>query len=366
VAETRPRSLESRLKDRVIALNLRHNPREESEALTRLLEQSWLLLRDLVEAADDTKGAATSQRFDACRTQLAAGAPAEALAAAGGEAMAAAREMLSGLKAQRADRAREMAALVTVVRDAVASVGSEVSTLHSAVKTSTDRFEAIGQMSDPRQIKTKLLVEVIALKQVAATRRKTWEDTQSKLNERVTTLETQLVVTQSEASTDPLTGAANRRTFERTCQEWIQTRHCSFVLAMLDVDDFKHVNDTYGHDVGDQVLQFIAQKLGRSLRNEDIVARLGGDEFAILACNLPLGQAESRLRQIIQSMVAPGPANVGRPDCMPALSCGLAEFSAGDSLASLMKRADDALYDAKRQGKNRLVAKPRPFIRDLK
>jgi diguanylate cyclase (GGDEF)-like protein len=354
------------MKDRVIALNLRHNPREEADTLVRLLEESWGLLRDFVEAADDAKGAASSQRFEACRTQICAGVPLQTLAASSSEAVTAAREIVGGLKAARAERAREMAALVTVVRDAVASVGCEVTTLHSAVKTSTDRFEAIGQMNDPRQIKTKLLSEVIALKQVAATRRKTWEDTQRNLNERVSTLETQLVVTQSEASTDPLTGVANRRTFERTCQDWIRTGRSSFVLAMLDVDDFKHVNDTYGHDVGDQVLQFIAQKLVRSLRSDDVVARLGGDEFAILACNLPLAQAEHRLRTLVQSIVAPGPANVGRPECMPALSCGLAEFSAGDTLTSVMKRADDALYDAKRQGKNRLVARTRPFIRDLK
>jgi diguanylate cyclase len=353
------------MKDSVIALNLRHNSRAEVEALHRLLDDSWTLLRELLAATDDPKGTVASERFEGCRVKLTQGTMPDVLTSASNDAMNDGRTVARRLKEQRAERAREMAALVTVVRDAVASVGSEVTSLQSSIKTSADKFESIGQMADPRQIKARLLSEVITLKQVAATRQKSWETTNRSLNERVSTLETQLVVTQSEASTDPLTGVANRRTFERTCQEWIQTGR-AFVLGMLDVDDFKRVNDTFGHDVGDQVLQFIAQKLVRSLRSEDVVARLGGDEFAILASNLPLGQADNRLRQIMQAVVTPSPSNVGRPDCMPALSCGLAEFSAGDTLASLMKRADDALYDAKRQGKNRLVARSRPFIRDLK
>ena len=113
------------------------------------------------------------------------------------------------------------------------------------------------------------------------------------------------------------------------------------------------------------MLHFVAQTLARSLRAGDVVARIGGDEFAVLAPNLTLVQAEHRLRNILAALTDPTLAKLERPPHASAVSCGVAEFSAGDTLRTLMKRADNALYAAKRQGKNRLVVKPVSFIRDL-
>ena len=218
-----------------------------------------------------------------------------------------------------------MAALVALVREAVITVGAEIGGLQNTVDQSADRFESISQIQDPNQIKERLVAEVTALKHVATERRQIWETTSKKFNERVETLERQLVSSRTEASLDSLTGVANRRTFDRACQDWVRSARSRFVLAMLDVDDFKTINDTRGHAAGDQVLVTLAQALLGSVRPGDIVARLGGDEFAILASDLTLRQAENRFSKTISDLasldakVSCGLA--GTPPATPTKAC---------------------------------------------
>jgi diguanylate cyclase (GGDEF)-like protein len=107
----------------------------------------------------------------------------------------------------------------------------------------------------------------------------------------------------------------------------------------------------------------VAQALRGSLRSSDLVARFGGDEFAVLITGLTLRQAESRLNvvvsQLAKASVVPGEASG------ITVSCGISEVSAGDTVDSLMHRADQALYDAKRLGRNRVAVNAPAFIRDL-
>ncbi len=257
-------------------------------------------------------------------------------------------------------------AVVEALREVMATMGAEMSTMHTSISRSTERFEAIGLLSNPQQIKARLMAEVQALKQVAAKRRRAWEDTARTLSHRVATLERDLSVVKGEAATDPLTGIANRRGFDETCQRWISLSRPNFILAILDVDDFKQTNDTLGHAAGDDVLRYVAKVLMQSFRADDLVARVGGDEFAVLAADLTLRQAESRLASVLARITSPGGADSERPATMPTLSCGLAEFSAGDTPASLFERADEAQYHAKRQGKNRVIVKETRLLRDLK
>jgi diguanylate cyclase (GGDEF)-like protein len=134
-------------------------------------------------------------------------------------------------------------------------------------------------------------------------------------------------------------------------------------MGMIDVDDFKTINDNHGHPVGDRILVAVAETLSRSFRSDDLVARLGGDEFAVLATSLSLAQAHSRFGAIIK--VVKQACREVLPDVSTTVSTGLAEFTAGDTAGSLQERADTALYEAKRQGKGWLVAKESPFTRDL-
>jgi diguanylate cyclase (GGDEF)-like protein len=169
----------------------------------------------------------------------------------------------------------------------------------------------------------------------------------------------QLLVTLSRQ--DPLTGLANRRYFnERLDAAWQQALReaSSLSVAIIDVDHFKALNDSFGHDVGDRVLERLARALECNTRHGfDLAARLGGEEFAMLYPGLTEAQAlhlTDRLRHSIAEIRLP---IEGIPKHLSfTVSCGIASAipSAGDTTSDLFRCADQALYRAKRSGRNRV------------
>lgn len=156
------------------------------------------------------------------------------------------------------------------------------------------------------------------------------------------------------ASLDHLTQVHNRRSFETKQRELYQTvsngwTHC---LLILDLDDFKHVNDTFGHDAGDRLIITFAQSLKENLRSSDFVARLGGDEFCVIFPNTPLKRAKElteRLRHNLPAEVEIVPGVMHRM----SWSGGLADYRRDDESENMaLSRADSALYEAKRGGRN--------------
>jgi len=302
---------------------------------------------------------------DQCRAKLAAGVAADTLDPLARSCFESTRSVAKLARTRAAEQRAHVAGLVAMVRDTVATITGDQSSLHDTLAGSAERFEKIAHVGDLQQIQAQLSREVATLKRITIERRAAWEQTVQDFGTRLASLETQLDHTRREAAVDPLTNVGNRRTFERTCREWLGPNRPGFVVAIADVDDFKTINDRYGHAVGDRVLVTVAETLARSLRSDDLVARLGGDEFAILAACLTLTQAEGRFGAIVRavqnackSVVPDGPA--------PSISVGVAECSAGDTLESLLQRADAALYLAKNNGKGRLATKASPFIRDLR
>ena len=161
-----------------------------------------------------------------------------------------------------------------------------------------------------------------------------------------------------EASVDALTGAMTRRAFmERASEQLRQAserdRLCA--ILMIDLDLFKQTNDTHGHPVGDAVLQEVAARLGRTLRQADLLGRYGGEEFIILLPDTDDAQAlviAERLRQTVSTT----PITTGASTLTQTLSLGLAILSDGTpTLATLIAKADAALYAAKRAGRNRVA-----------
>lgn len=158
-------------------------------------------------------------------------------------------------------------------------------------------------------------------------------------------------------NTDPLTGLTNRRHLEeRLDTEMSAARRHSRPLAalMTDIDHFKSINDTYGHDAGDKVLVKVAQALQSTCRKEDIVARYGGEEFIVILPDSPAAatlECAERIRKTIQDIRHPG------IDRLVTASFGATLFLVTDSQESLIKRADTGLYEAKESGRNRVVLK---------
>lgn len=173
-------------------------------------------------------------------------------------------------------------------------------------------------------------------------------------------LQADLVKLESEALTDPLTGLFNRRgldvAFERLVrQSGSGEARCSVVL--IDIDNFKTVNDTFGHLFGDQVIRGIAGTLRNHARPDDLVARYGGEEFVLVMPQTPVAEAQAsaeRLRAFIERSTI---KRRGQNESVAkvTVSAGVTGFAAGDTLSSLLARADHALYSAKNHGRNQVA-----------
>ncbi|MFK7985447.1 MAG: putative bifunctional diguanylate cyclase/phosphodiesterase [Sandaracinaceae bacterium] len=157
---------------------------------------------------------------------------------------------------------------------------------------------------------------------------------------------------------DQLTGLANRRTFIDRLQmasARCATSELEMGLLCIDLDHFKEVNDTLGHEAGDEVLVEVANRLQRAVRDEDTVARLGGDEFAIvLSCLSSARDAESIAARVVRSLARPVELSAG-PVTVTASVGVIVLDEAGGDLDVLMRSADAAMYEAKRGGRNRAV-----------
>jgi diguanylate cyclase len=267
--------------------------------------------------------------------------------------------------AQRSAERQETASLIEAIQGAVAALSGETEAFHASLKQSTDRFDRIAGINHIIELKTRLMAEVSVLKVKTAEGQRAWQSSVEALGRRIASLELQLHTSRQEGALDPLTGAANRGAFDKRCQEWLKSGLLQFSILLIDVDDFKKVNDTFGHPEGDRVLVAVAEALQTTVRSsQDMVARIGGDEFAVLALDLPLRGAEGLFARFVAALNKASKAE-NPPVPAVSLSGGVAEFSAGDTVKSLVQRADDALYEAKRHGKNRVVVKDKPLMRDL-
>ncbi|AZC15524.1 diguanylate cyclase [Pseudomonas sp. CMR5c] len=160
------------------------------------------------------------------------------------------------------------------------------------------------------------------------------------------------------ALVDPLTGLPNRAAWserlEHEVSQW-QRHGNSLLLAMLDLDHFKRINDSYGHLAGDKVLKIIANVLRKRLRGTDFIARFGGEEFVLLMPDTPWA-AGTRLVETLRAAIEACPFHFKGEPVTVTVSIGLSAFKAGDRSDLVIKRADQALYRAKDAGRNRVEA----------
>lgn len=155
------------------------------------------------------------------------------------------------------------------------------------------------------------------------------------------------------STTDKLTGLKNRRFLQEKLEEQIaayQRDQAPFSLCILDIDHFKNVNDTYGHQMGDYLLEKLASILKSQSRKEDIVARYGGEEFILLLPNTDSSDATA-IADNLRQFIASSTWEIGSI----TVSIGIATFEATDTDITLLEKADQALYVSKEQGRNRVT-----------
>ena len=216
----------------------------------------------------------------------------------------------------------------------------------------------IGQLSDVLQV---VMQETRAV-QFAAQRSR---DELIEMRDRVRQAEREVVRLQEELAhasemvrTDALTGALNRKGMDEAIEREVaraRRKNSPLSVALLDIDNFKKLNDTHGHEAGDQALVHLAQVVRETLRPTDTLARYGGEEFVIVL-------ADTRLDDGVQAMVRVQRELTRKfflhrnEKMLITFSCGVAELGPAESPADGVKRADQAMYLAKRAGKNRVVA----------
>jgi len=240
-------------------------------------------------------------------------------------------------------------------------------------KIQTEQFE-LNSYASSLELLSKEVEKITDLKGVESLIKRLIDDTHAKaaetecfkskvvrMSEEVKSLDEKIKRVSLDANTDELTGIMNRRAFKEKISETLtqcKETNNAFSIVMVDIDHFKRLNDTHGHQVGDKVLTFIASLIEKNIRGGDYVARYGGEEFVIVLPNTSLENAicvGDNIRSYLSSQkLFDKKSNLTLG--VLTLSMGVATFNLGrDDLEALIERADQCLYQAKDNGRNRTV-----------
>jgi diguanylate cyclase (GGDEF)-like protein len=263
------------------------------------------------------------------------------------------------------EREKELASLVQVLRDTLADLAGQAKSFNVDLMKTTDRINGLANIDDIRELKKRISSEARELKNAVVEKQRRDDVLFMQLSRRVDALQSQLAEAQREAEEDPLTGAANRRGFDRALREWAGVAARTkkpFLLAMVEIDAFKTIAETHGNQVADRVLLCVAQRLQSDASDKDIVARYGAESFAVLSRQVDLDQAAQRLKATVQALAALEYEyeHAGKTATISFTCCaGVTEFNPAETADELVKRADRARADAHRNGASQVVARKR-------
>lgn len=219
-----------------------------------------------------------------------------------------------------------------------------------------NRFERQGDpnltMKEAMLLIQKLITESDLIKKTT----KTFITQLEKTRQQITTLQNELHKARSEAIHDALTGLFNRRAFELESAE-LNEQKMPYSIVMFDIDHFKNVNDSYGHSFGDLVVKAVAQTALKTFPKSCHVYRLGGDEFVVILKNTTIGPAVRLANSCRQNTMRINIRTIHNNEVVSSIrtSFGVAQWNGRTSFAETLERADQMLYKAKAQGRNRVM-----------
>lgn len=275
------------------------------------------------------------------------------------------QQLLSDTRTRQLELKREREAARKALKDLIHQMLQQIALLGST----TDRFqgklgvyaETIGTADSIQSlagIVREMVEESREVQSVVAQTQTRLQDEHARateLTDRVRELEDEIRKLSEEVSTDPLTQIANRRGMMRAFeaeQARVERQGTPLAVGLLDVDNFKKLNDQLGHQTGDEALKFLARRVSESLRPVDVVARYGGEEFVVMLPDTPLEEAQQVLTRLQRNLSAEFFTHDERKVFI-TFSAGVTIYRAGEAIEAALDRADVALYEAKRTGKNR-------------
>ena len=247
--------------------------------------------------------------------------------------------------------------------DQLADFADATSDYHDKIEICAEKINAANDISDLGSVLGEVMRETRNIQINAQRSRDELRSTQQKVQEseaRIRELESELEATSDLVRHDQLTGVLNRRGLEDMFNKEVARgkRHDTLLcVGLLDIDNFKKLNDSLGHDVGDQALIHLANVCREVLRPQDTVARFGGEEFIILLPETPLEEAVIALTRLQRELTRKFFLN-GNEKVLITFSAGVTQMQPDDTQATVIKRADEAMYKAKQTGKNRVIAAP--------
>lgn len=235
--------------------------------------------------------------------------------------------------------------------------GMAAKQFHDALSRVHERMGSVVRLDDLRQVRERLEAEIHRATTLVEQKARSDEERALALMQQVQQLEAALMSARQDASMDPLTGVYHRGALVTQIESALASpAACS--LALIDVDDFKQINDTLGHLVGDQILRLAVQMLGKVARPGDVLSRFGGDEFCLLAPATPANRLADRFESVAARRTVNFQFEERLVSVRLSLSIGVAGSVPGDTAEVLIQRADDAMYQAKRDGKARTALAP--------
>jgi diguanylate cyclase len=247
----------------------------------------------------------------------------------------------------------------------LASMVEDTGSYGRSIEGHAQRLQAAEDIGSLKTAMEALLRETREIQQRTATRHREWVHTRERAlaaEQRVQQLEEDLARTSQRLIEDHLTKTLNRRGFEDSyTRESARAERNGkpLTVAMLDVDDFKQMNDLYGHHAGDEALTHLAGVIKRTIRPGDTVARYGGEEFLLLLPETDLGQAEALVARLQRELTRHFFLHKNERVLM-TFSAGVTQWLPGEEQSALISRADAALYRAKVTGKNKVMVEPVP------
>jgi len=269
----------------------------------------------------------------------------------------------SQLKASLSEARDAIKTMLAGFVDHLADFAEATSDYHDKIESCAGKISSATDISELESVLGEVMRETRTIQINAQRSRDELRTTQKKVQEseaRINELERELETTSDLVRHDQLTGVLNRRGLEEIFAKEASraTRHeTSLCVALIDIDNFKKLNDSMGHDTGDEALIHLATVCRETLRPQDTVARYGGEEFIILLPDTPLEDAGIALTRLQRELTKKFFLHANEK-VLITFSAGVTQMHPEDVQTSVIKRADEAMYQAKQTGKNRVVHTP--------